>query len=199
MNCRTSITTAAILAALFVATTRCAVEQEKNGYLKKPNPNELYVQFRYGILCPGSERSYDSIIDRELVRARINRLTERRSPDELFLDVHLDCRAIEAEGMGRRVYSREDRGTGIGMRFDLKPVFTKTIHLKNPIPNTLRYPPSGSLDRSFYHTTIVTNHGRSGYFIDDGFFDRADRDIRDALREETSALLLDYIKVNIDQ
>ena len=98
MNRTTYITAAAILAALLVATPGQVIGQTQN--LKKSNPGELYVLFLFDNACPDFKRSYQKIIDGELVRAGIKESTR---PGELYLWVEIACLAME---------DRDGRSTG---------------------------------------------------------------------------------------
>ena len=80
MSRTTYITAAAILAALLTPMTGTVHTQEIKAYLKKPNPDELIVAFLHDSRCPGTKDSYQSIIDGELVRARIKEPTKMYRP-----------------------------------------------------------------------------------------------------------------------
>ena len=180
MSRTTYITAAAILAALLTTTIGTVSAQETRAYLKKPNPDELFVALLHDEKCPGAEDSYQSIIDGELVRARIKESTSWPSYGVLFLMVDIDCFPIERDGINT------------GFFFNVRPEFGMELSVEREDRDFPRL----NVERD-YIVTIVNDHGRYGYVIGGpNFEDSTARRIRNALREKVSDILTDYLKAN---
>ncbi len=92
MTRRVHITAIAILAALLVTMTWTAVGQDSLEHLEKTEPDHMFAWVSIGNECPGSEETYNNIVEGELVRARITRTTGNWPPDgELHLYSYLNC------------------------------------------------------------------------------------------------------------
>ena len=180
MSRTTYITAAAILAALLTTMTGTANAQEIKAYLKKPNPDELIVMFLYGSDCPGERDSYRTIIEGELVRARIKEKTAMPRIGEPFLIVEIKCLTIKRGGIDT------------GFVYDIYAAFAME---RSVSPFDLDFPRL-NVDRD-YTVTIVNNHGAYGYSMG-GPNPRLDaaQNSRNALREEVANILTDFLKAN---
>ena len=180
---RTTFTTAAvILVALLATTTGTGHAQEIKAYLKKSNPNELYVMFLHDSKCPGKEDSYQNITAGELVRARIKEQTVFPSNSELYLIVDTACLIIERSGIPT------------GFIYNVRPEFAFDYLVEHED----RWIPRPNVDDD-YTVTIMNNHGRYGYVIGgSNVEDSTAQELRNALRETVSDILTDYLRANFD-
>ena len=82
----------AVVLLIAAVTTAVAGQDKKTsaGYLKKVNPDSLYYAVHIDDDCPGTERSYERIVQGELLRARIKPKQYWEMYDR-FLDVLVGC------------------------------------------------------------------------------------------------------------
>ena len=119
MNCRNRV-----VIYMVITATLCVVcynvygqgNMPSIGHLKKPNLNEIYVDFKVDGDCSGT---LEQVVDNELVRHRIKR-KRQFSFDELKLFVHVDC---------------VQYNTGMNIVYDLDVRFGRYIIVTEPKPN----------------------------------------------------------------
>ena len=86
------IAATSVLAAMLVTMTETATGQDRLKHLEKPEPDRLFAWVSISNECPGSEETYNNIVEGELIRARITRISGKWPPEgELHLYTYLNC------------------------------------------------------------------------------------------------------------
>ena len=168
------VASTAVLAVLLVTMTGPVTGQEKRpywGHLKKDNPDELYFFIISEEDCPGTQGSYERVIEGELLRARIKR-KHTWTVDEVIL--YCEIRCIETPQS-----SFQNHPWAIVLHF--------AVHLDVGVTEP------DEDDRLM--VLFYPGYGMFGSFSKGTLEDR----LKDTLRSKTADALTDYLEVNINQ
>ena len=166
-----------LLAVLIATVTLAASGQEKKlsvKHLKKYDPDVLYFATHVYDDCPGTEESYEEIVEGELLRARI-KPQESWDYHELFLQVLVVC--------------NEDRKSSVRMiTYTLYVDFAKRYRVIDPDPDEF----------DSYEVRLGLGYSGTGYRRGYGNAE-VERGIQTVLREYVSAALTDYLRANFSE
>ncbi|MYB62447.1 MAG: hypothetical protein F4X69_13840 [Gemmatimonadetes bacterium] len=166
-----------LLAVLVYAAALTAAGQEKQAsleYLKKNDPDSLNVVVFVEDGCPGTQRSYERVVEGELLRARIKR-QPTWSIYEVRLMTHMQCAAQKT-----------------GLVFLIAVDFFATYPVLDPAPDESDYYIVRYRDRSNSFFGAFTGYNDSNSVEAEGM-------LKTSLRDAVTDALTDYLKANFGE
>ncbi|MYB62832.1 MAG: hypothetical protein F4X69_15855 [Gemmatimonadetes bacterium] len=168
-----------LLAVLIAAVTLPAAGQEKQPsikHLKKSDPDVLFMGTSIDNSCPGTERSYERIVEGEMLRARIKR-TSIWNWYEIALNVNVSCHR-----------DRSQRGTMEVLTYSIFVTFLVFYPVEDPAPDELDFRQVVYLP-SYVGSGLSVNHDNA----------EEERVIHANLRNAVTNALTDYLKANFSE
>ena len=159
---------------LLAAAALTAAGQDKKlsvKHLKKADPDSLYFSTFVVDECPGTEDSYEKIVEGELLRARIAPQSGWRFY-EIFLNTIINC----------------TNPGGSSMAYDLDIHFAVFHSVLDPAPDKIEFNVLLYLDG--YGSVGLKTHSSP---------QEVERHLKSLLKEYVSAALTDYLKANFTE